>query len=113
MKRFFQIQLYQKQKRSYGELYPALEQRIKRSDPQVLLSALENVFYVHEMAAKNPLVGLSWVPWGLKKMQSRHPYLVHMVVITAFVQNHLFPIENHIKQPKIDEFCILCQFESS
>ena len=69
--------------------------------------------YVHEMAAKNPLVGLSGVPWGLRKMQSRHPYLVHMVVITAFVQNHLFPIENHIKQPKIDEFCILCQFESS
>ena len=77
------------------------------------LSALENVFYVHEMAAKNPLVGLSGAPWGLKKMQSRYPYLVNMVVITTFVQNPLFPIENHIKQLKIDEFCILSQFEGS
>ena len=31
----------------------------KRSDQQVLLSALENVFYVHDMAAKDPLVELS------------------------------------------------------
>ena len=62
--------------------------------------------YVPERAAKIPFVGFSGVPWG-----AALPF--HMVVITAFLRNHLFTIENHVKQPKIDEFCKLCQFVSS